>query len=541
MFLNQKRLIVITMAFFLTLLLTACAGGSDESSDKKEDDINKDEATEESSTTNSDELVIAVASDAANLDPQNSSDVPSANIQTNIFEKLVKKDQDEKIIPALAESWKTIDDTTWEFKLRENVTFHDGEPFNAEAVKKSFERILDPEVASPRLFIFEMISAIDVVDEYTLRLTTDYPFAPLLSHLAHPAGAIVSPKSIDEDYAAMKDGATPGSVISENPIGTGFFKFEKWNPGADIALVKNEDYWGDLAQVDHVLFKVIPESGTRLAELETGYAQIIEPVQPTEVPLVEDSGKATVDVKTSSSLSYIGFNVEHKPFDDVRVRQAISMLTNKEDIIEGIYEGYGLKATGPLAPGVFGYNGDKEPIAHNTEKALKLLKDAGLEDGFETTIWTNDNPQRVDSAVVLQQALKEANIDVKIEILEWGAYLDKVDNGEHDLFILGLTNPVGDADYFLRSLFHSDSKGAGGNNSFYDVPKIDALIDEAREKIDENERIDIYNEVQDILIEDAPLIYIHHQAFLSGISDSIEGYWIDSSGYYQLQDVKFIQ
>lgn len=541
MFINQKRLIFITMTFFLTLFLTACAGGSDESSDKKEVETTKDEATEESLATSSNELVIAVASDAANLDPQNSSDVPSANIQTNIFEKLVKKDQDEKIIPALAESWKTIDDTTWEFKLRENVTFHDGEPFNAEAAKKSFERILDPEVASPRFFIFEMILAIDVVDEYTLRLTTDYPFAPLLSHLAHPAGAIVSPKSIDEDYAAMKDGATPGSVISENPIGTGFFKFEKWNPGADIALVKNEDYWGDLAQVDHVLFKVIPESGTRLAELETGYAQIIEPVQPTEVPLVEDSGKATVDVKTSSSLSYIGFNVEHEPFDDVRVRQAISMLTNKDDIIDGIYEGYGLKATGPLAPGVFGYNGDKEPIAYNPEKALELLKEAGLEDGFETTIWTNDNPQRVDSAIVLQQALKEANIDVKIEILEWGAYLDKVDNGEHDLFILGLTNPVGDADYFLRSLFHSDSKGAGGNNSFYDVPKIDALIDEAREKIDENERIDIYNEIQDILIEDAPLIYIHHQAFLSGISDSIEGYWIDSSGYYQLQDVKFIQ
>ena len=113
------------------------------------------------------------------------------------------------------------------------------------------------------------------------------------------------------------------------------------------------------------------------------------------------------------------------------------MLTNKEDIVEGIYDGFGVDAIGPLAPGVFGYNKDKQPISHNPEKALELLKEAGHEDGFKTTIWTNDNPQRIDTAVVLQEALKQANIDVEIEILEWGAYLDKIDNGEHDMFILG--------------------------------------------------------------------------------------------------------
>ena len=126
-----------------------------------------------------------------------------------------------------------------------DVKFHDGADFNAEAVKKSFDRIQDPDVAAPRAFIFEMITEVKVVDEFTVQFTTEFPFAPLLAHLIHPAGVIVSPKQVDEEYAAMADGKEPSSVISENPIGTGFFKFESWTPGTEIVLVKNENYWGD--------------------------------------------------------------------------------------------------------------------------------------------------------------------------------------------------------------------------------------------------------------------------------------------------------
>lgn len=545
---KQKRFTLIFFTLLTTILLAACANG--ETKDTVADEPNKDEATTTTTETtdNKDvdevltdgDLVIAVLSDAAVLDPQGSSDVPSANIQSNIFDALVKKDQNGVIIPNLAESWEPINEVTWEFKLRNDVTFHDGEAFNAAAVKKSLDRILDPEVAAPRYFIFEMISDVEVIDEFTIHIKTEYPFAPLLSHLAHPAGVILSPKSIDEDYAAMKDGKPSGTIISENPIGTSYFKFKSWNPGTEIVLEKNNDYWGDPAHLDTVTFKVIPESGTRIAELETGYAHIIEPVQPTEVAGINDSDYAKVDVKTSSSLSYIGFNVEKKPFDDVRVRQAISMLVNQSDILDGIYDGFGVGAVGPLAPGVFGHNANMKPLSYNPEEALKLLEEAGYKDGFSTTIWTNDNQQRIDSAVVLQEELKQANINVEIEVLEWGAYLDKIDAGEQDMFILGLSNPVGDADYFLRSLFHSESKGAPGNNSFYDNSKVDDLLDAGRQEIEDAKRIKIYDEVQEMLIEEAPLVYIHHQAYLTGVSNKIEGYWIDTSGYYKLKDVKFI-
>ena len=144
----------------------------------------------------------------------------------------------------------------------------------------------------------------------------------------------------------------------------------------------------------------------------------------------------------------------------------------------------------------------------------------------------------MDMAILLQQELKQANIDVNIEVMEWGTYLDKTGNGEHDMFILGLSNPVGDADYFLTQLFHSSNKGLSGNRTYYDNAEVDRLLDEARQEIDEAKRLNLYNEVQEILIEEAPMVYIHHQAYLTGVSQKVTGYWINDSGHYQLQDIK---
>ncbi|MCZ2259007.1 glutathione ABC transporter substrate-binding protein [Sporosarcina sp. G11-34] len=536
---NRKLSLLLVLTLVMSMFLAACAGGSDNKDNSKKDDSKKEDGkTEEISGG---DLVIATLSDAALLDPQRSTDVPSANLQTNIFEGLLKKDKDENIVESLATDWKQIDETTWEFKLREGVKFHDDADFNAEAVKKSFDRIQDPEIAAPRAFIFEMITEVKVIDEFTVQISTEFPFAPLLAHLSHPAGVIVSPNQIDAEYEAMADGKEPSSVISENPIGTGFFKFESWTPGTEIVLVKNDNYWGDAAHVDKVTFKVIPEGGTRVAELKTGNAHIIEPVQPNEVQDINGSDNAHVDEKVSSSLNYLGFNIDKKPFDDVRVRQAITMLIDVDVVLEGVYEGFGLTANGPLAPGVFGYNEATTPLAYDVEKAKALLKEAGLEDGFKTTIWTNDNQQRMDMAVIVQGALKQVNINAEIEVLEWGAYLDNTAKGEHDMFILGLSNPVGDADYFLTQLFHSGNKGVSGNRSFYDNPKIDELLEEGRKEADETKRQVYYDEIQNILVEDAPIIFLQHQAYLSGVSDAIEGYWIDTSGYYKLQDVKFVK
>lgn len=542
---NNKNLMwLFTLMFALTFVLAACAGGSD-NADKDADNATPDSDEETAGTEleepSEDELVIAVLSDASSLDPAGSNDVPSSIIQANIYETLVNRDEENNIIEGLATEWKAIDETTWEFKLREDVTFHDGEAFTADAVKANLDRIRDAEVASPRYFLFEMVSDVTVVDDHTVQISTEYPFAPLLAHLSHNGGGMISPKSIEEDYAGMEDGNDPGSVVSNSPVGTGFFKFDTWKSGDVITLVKNDDYWGDKVQINSVSFKVVPESTTRNADLERGFVHVTDPVQPIEVDEINSGDYAKVLQKPSSSLSYIGFNTEKAPFDNVKVRQAISLAMDRTDIIDGIYEGFGIPANGPLAPGIFGHNETLKPVEANIEEAKKLLEEADLADGFDTTVWTNDNPQRIDMAIVLQSTLKELNINVEIEQMEFGTYLEKTANGEHDMFILGWSNPTGDADYGLYALTHSSQKGDPGNRSFYDSPEVDALLDEGRKETDPEKRIEIYNKVQEQLSIDVPMAFIHHQEYLLGVSNDIEGFEIDTSGIYQLQNVKFVK
>lgn len=537
MFRKGKWSIFLMMLLALSLMLAACAGGGGTEDDEKAGSNNDEGTTDTSADGDALDFVIATLSDAAKLDPHLTTDVPSYNVITNILETLVKKDQDENIIPGLATKWENPDDVTWIFELQEGVKFHDGEDFNAEVVKQNFERILDEDLAAPRAFIFEVITDIEVLDEHKVQFTTEYPFAPLLAHLTHPVGSMVSPKSIEEDYAAIEAGKEAGSVINEHPVGTGYFKFDNWTHGSEIKLVKNDEYWGQKVNLNSVTFKAIPEGGTRLAELERGFAHLIEPVQPSEAEQVRSLDNAHFDEKLSSSLNYVGFNLEKEPFNKKEVRQAITMLINRDEILEGIYEGFGIAAKGPLPPGVFGHDKNLEPLPYDPEKALELLKEAGYEDGFETTIWTNDNQQRMDMAILIQNALKQANIEVAIEVVEWGAYLEKTANGEHDMFILGLTNPVGDADYFLSQMFHSENKGASGNRSFYGNPEVDKLLEEARAEVDEEKRLALYVEIQEFLVDEAPVMYLQHQAYLSGVSNKIENYWIDASGYYKLQDI----
>ncbi|MBD7984817.1 glutathione ABC transporter substrate-binding protein [Sporosarcina sp. Sa2YVA2] len=541
---NLKWLLMLILAF--SMILAACAGGGGDSSSSSGNGDSSSGGTDGSKEEDKGEakeggdLILAVLSDASSLDPAGSNDVPSSVVQANIYETLVNRNDNNEIIPGLAESWDAIDDTTYEFKLQQGVKFHDGEDFNAEVVKMNLERILDPDVASPRFFLYEMVTEVNVVDEYTVQIKTDYPFSPLLAHLSHNGGSMVSPKSIEADYEAMKGGKDAGSVVSLDPVGTGYFKFDSWTPGDQIKLVRNDDYWGDKVHVDSVTFKVIPESAVRNADLETGHVHIADPLQPNEVAGIENSSFATVNRQTSSSLAYLGFNTEKAPFDDPKVRKAISMLVNKEDISEGVYEGFGTLAKGPLAPGIFGYNEDAEPTAYNVEEAKKLLEEAGYADGFKSSIWTNDNPQRQQIAVLVQAELKKVNIDVDINVMEFGAYLDKTAAGEHDMFILGWSNSTGDADYGLYALFHSSQKGDPGNRSFYENAEVDELLNQGRRESDPEKRIEIYNKVQEHLIEDAPMAYLIHTEYLTGVSNKIKGFSIDTSGIYQLKDVQFV-
>lgn len=524
------------MVILLALSLVACAGTGDKTSSSGENP--KDD---EKKTVEGGDLVLAVLSDASTLDPANATDVPSNNLLINIYDTLLNRDENNNIIEGLATEWEAVDDTTYELTLREDVTFHDGEDFNAEVVKMNIDRVLDEDIASPRYYLYEMIDSVEVIDDYKVRVKTEYPFAPIFSRFTLASLGMMSPKVIEEDYKAIENGEEPGSYISNNPIGTGKFKFESWQPGNEIKLVKNEDYWKDPVHVDSVTFKVIPESTTRIADLERGFVHMADPVEPIEVENINNSNFGSVIQQPSASLSYVGFNTEKKPFDDVRVRQAISMMIDYDEVIDGVYEGFGIAAIGPLAPSIPGFNKDSKPISGSVEDAKALLKEAGYEDGFDMELWTNDNPQRVDIAIILQDSLKQLNINVKVEQMEFGAYLDKTSEGKHDAFILGWSNSSGDADNTFYPLFHSEQKGSPGNRSFYDNPEVDQLLEDARREADPDKRNAIYDEVSQILIEDAPMLFLLYTEFLVGVSNQITGLEVDEGGYYLLENVQFVE
>ena len=516
----------------LMLVLAACSGGSDKEEKPKEEGQDSEESAEGG------ELVIGNLLDVNTLDPAGSNDVPSAAAQASIYETLVYRDEEtSEITGGLATEWEQVDELTWRFTIRDGVTFHDGEKLDAAAIKANLDRVRDPEVAASAAFLFEMITEVTTPEDMVVEMKTDAPFAPLLSNLSHGAAGIVSPKSIEEDYAAMKEGKMAGSVVSSNPVGTGPFKFSEWKTGDYVKLERYDEYWGEKAKIDSVKFAVIPEAATREAELQNGGIDISIPIPPTDVASLNNSDYASVLEQTSTRITYLGFNVEKEPFDNVKVRQAITYMLDQQEIIDGVYEGFGVRATGGLSPDIFGFDKDLTAIDKDVDKAKALMKEAGLEDGFKTTLWTYTDPQNVEVAVLLQSTLKEINIDVEIEQMEFGAYLEKTANGEHDMFMLGWSNPTGDADYGLYSLFHSSYFGDPGNRSFYKNEEVDKYLDEGRDNADPEVRLAAYKKAQELIREDAPVVFIQHPQHLVGISNKVKGFEIDGTALYNLRNV----
>lgn len=523
-----RRKLLLTLVFILALFTVACTQGKD--SDNSNATSNKNSSNDESHVT------VDLIADPVSLDPHAANDGNSLYVMNAMYDTLVEFNKDLEIVPALAESLEQVEDTVWIAKIREGVKFHDGSELNAEVVKANLDRVRDPEIASPLSFLFNMIVSVEVTDEYEVKITTDFPFAALPSHLAHPGGHMISLESINKDYEAIKNGGEPFKVVNEDPVGTGYFKYEKRANGEYVKLVKNDDYWGEKAKVDSVTFKVVPEDMTRIAELKTGDADIIYPVASTDVKQIDENDGTHVKQSESASMTYLGMNSKKEPFNDVRVRQAISMLINKEELIEGVMDGIPLIAKGPLAPTVFGYNQDLKPIDYNVEKAKELLKESGHADGFTTSILTYDRTTK-DIAEYIQAQLSKVGIDAKIESAEIGAYLELTSSGDAEMFIGSWGTVTLDADYGLYAMFHSDNVGSSGNWTFYESDKVDELLDEGRRTVDKDERLAIYKEAQQIIVDEATIVPLYHSVLLAGLNDHVNGFFQYPSSFPFLRDV----
>lgn len=517
-------------------------------------EVTDEEGNTEDTNTGGD-LVASYATDVSSLDPAGQNDLPSDQRRNVIYEGLLYLNDDLKPEPRLATDYKQTDETTWVFNLREEVQFHDGTEFNAEAVKTNIERIVDPAVASSRANIFEMVEEVNVIDEYTVEIVTEYPFAALPNYLAHDAGGMVSKTVIDEDYqnalneaeldmtldefyeqraaggeeyeeTANEVGRATGTIVEQKPVGTGYMQFQSRSPGENVVVERFDDYWDEPAKLDTITFKVVAEDASRIAELESGQSHFIQGFDNAQWERIESHPEMETHPVYNLSNEYVGMNTQKGPLEDKRVRQAIGHMVDKETIMEGIYYGVGRTMKGALQEEILGYNEGLEDLEYNPERAKELLEDAGYGDGFDLTIMTNDTSERVDLAIYLQEELKEVGINLNIEQLEWGAYLEAVSNGEHDLFILGWPNPVGDPDQGIWPLFHSSMQGTPGNRSFFDNAEVDELLEQGRRELDDTKREEIYQEIDEILVEEQPAVFIRQSQSANAARTEVEGLYI---------------
>ena len=473
-----------------------------------------------------DTLIVAQGADADSLDPHATNDQPSSRVMKQIYQSLVDQNADMELVPGLAEEWEQIDEYTFEFILKEGVMFHNGEELTASDVEFTLLRALE----SPH--VGHIVGAIDpdgieIIDDYTIRISTTEPFAPLLSHLAHTASSILNQSAVEEF----------GEDYGQNPVGTGPFMFGSWTRGSEIRLERYEDFHGDNALMENVTFRNIQEDGNRTIELETGEIHIAYEILPTDISRIEGNDEVVLARDLNFSTVYLGFNAQKEPFDDVRVRQAINYAIDVESIIDTVMEGSGEIATGPIGPMVWAANDNLEPYGYDVDRARELLEEAGYGDGFSTTIWTNDNQLRQDIAQIAQSQLGEIGIEIDIEVLEWGAYLDGTAAGDHDMFILGWVTVTGDPDYGLYALFHSEQFGAAGNRTFYANDRVDELLEEARRSADPDVREAAYMEVQEIVRDEAPWLFLNTGEERTGLRSNVSGFRNHPAGHHQLWNV----
>jgi peptide/nickel transport system substrate-binding protein len=452
------------------------------------------------------------------LDPIRSNDSATGDFTMQVFEGLMWYNPHGHVLePLLAESVNQVDDLTFVFNLRQGVYFHDGTPLNADAVKLSLDRPLNPEENPvPGRFVIDMIDQVTVIDDHTVQITVQFPFTPLLAHLTHQVAYIIAPAAIEEERSG-------GRPVSENPIGTGPFMFDEQVPGEFVRITPNPNHWRATPAHD-VYFRNIPDASTRLAMVQSGEANAMIPLA-SDFPILPTLPNIEWWEVEATGLTYVGFNTQKYPLDNMLVRRAITMAIDTNAILFGVQEGVGIPAVGPIRGGaVMHAPTDLSPLPFDVEAARALMEEAGYPDGLSISIWTNDNAVRVRIAQIVQDNLRAIGVDLDIVVMEWGAYLEDTSAGLHDMFILGWSTLTGDADYGVY-IFHS-SQISDPNRFFYANPQVDALLDEGRMSTDPARRDVIYREVSSILIEEAPLLFLFHPNHLVA-TNGVNGVIVD--------------
>ena len=506
----MKKYLFFFVTMLLTIVLVACSNDDADNSTESSEPTTDGGTTTETATES--ELKIANDQEPAGLDPHKVPAASSSRIYSQIYEGLLTFDKDMNIIGSLATEWNLEDDTTYTFKLKEGVKFHNGREMTAEDVKYSFERIMDENTASHIRSYFADVASIEAVGDYEVKFTLNKPQATFLSNLTH-GSAVVVPK---ETVEANGD-------LQQNADGTGAFKLQQWVPDNNVTLVKNEDYHVEgEPKAAKLAFYTMTEESARLSAIRTGEIDFTT-ISAKSTKLLENNEDLSIIPYQSLEYSYVGFNNAKAPLDNEKVRQALSLATDRQEILDIVWSGEGL-ISGPVAPSMGDWSVDVESLdlyKRNIEKAKALLAEAGHPNGFDITITTASSyPDMVDTAQLLQQQWKEIGVNATIKQIEWGEYIDTWSNKTADILI-GRNSSGIDPDRALNYFFSSTGSANVWNFASADY---DSTVTKGLEATDPAERKSIYTEAQEMLINLSPNLFLVSPKNYVAVRKGVTGY-----------------
>ncbi|MDD3043102.1 MAG: ABC transporter substrate-binding protein [Methanosarcinaceae archaeon] len=440
-----------------------------------------------------------------------------------IYETLFAYDEDMQLVPELASEYEQLNSTAWKISLRPDVRFHDGSPFNADAVVHSINRVLDPE--NSRYSQYEFIASVSKLDELNVLIRTKEPYAPTIASLTDPLLSIVSPNASDPAHS---------------PVGTGPFRFESYEEGIRLTVVRNEAYRNGAVLLKGASIEYVPDPITRTLRLQAGEADIVRGIPETEVELINEAPELEVLSRETLRTAFMYVNTRKAPLDNVKVRQALNYGLNREEIVRTALEGVGGVPAEGIFPSTLPWSSNErlEGYTHDPEKAKALLAEAGISDTdgdgwleyagkpFTLNIRTYDKrPELKPTAEVMASQLEAIGIKTEVLIRETGALSADVSDGNYDLALYAWgVAPTGDPDYFLSLHFESSGKQAGWTG--YSSSEVDEWIRLGRSSQDPEERQACYDKVQKKVLEDSPEIFVFYYTELVGENTKVKGYRI---------------
>ncbi|APZ41798.1 ABC transporter substrate-binding protein [Acidihalobacter ferrooxydans] len=489
-------------------------------------------------------LIVGQSAEPKSLDPAVDTAVTDFRILTNIYNGLTHyKSGTLQPAPALATSWTiSKNGLVYTFDLRKGVKFQDGTPFNAEAVKFNFDRMLDKNDPYHKLtgpfplaFFFSDVDKVTVLGPYKVQFTLKKPYAPFLSNLAYPTGLIVSPTAV------KKYGKNYGS----HPVGTGPFEFVEWDRNNKVVLKRNPHYWNGEPALKTVIFRPITDTNTRVSELLSGGINVMFGVPPNSLRLFQNANFKTYQ-QVGPHVWFVILNEKDGPLKSKLVRQAMNYAVNKEAIVKNVLKGTATVANGPIAPAfAWAYDKNLKPYPYDPAKAKKLLAEAGYPHGFSTTFYVTQGGSGmlspVEMGTAIQADLAKVGIKVKIETFEWNTFLSKVNAGLKGNVGMAemawMTNSPDTLPFLTLRTQAWPSKG-GFNSGYYSNPEVDKLLEQARTSSNQAERAKLYKKVQVIVHNDAPWIFVANWKQNAVTTANVKDFKLQPSFFLLLHDVK---